>query len=220
MPEWEQPCWPLTLMAPSCSQTDMQIEICKRISAAVPVTSDQHWPSRKNHFSSSTATEDVVVVVVAVVVAAAAVTVVGYQCRIGPAPGDTGCIPGKDREQINDRHRPQPSPRTIKATPCHVSAPPPFSPPKCLHWLRSNDSIQISTKQPFRSVVFPRREKSNRGTRSPLRPRSESGPPRCPNGGHRRDWMKERTCIAGVGLDNHGEADHNRLCSCVLLSVI
>ena len=61
MTEGEEPCQPLTLLVPLCSETDMQIETRKRTSAAVPVTSDKCWPRLKAPFSSSTVTGGLVV---------------------------------------------------------------------------------------------------------------------------------------------------------------
>lgn len=143
----------------------MQIETCKRISAAVPVTSNKRWPRLKASFSFSTGKNRVGVVVV--VVAWIITSVASIQPQV------TGCI------RDGSWKRPRTDKLSSSPTPYDVSSPPPFPPAAC------NGPDRRTVSRSARSNVSDRyfysgKKKSNHGTRSPLRPLNDSSPPHSP----------------------------------------
>lgn len=194
----------------------MQIGTCKRISAAVPVTSDKRWPRLKASFSSSTGTDGVVVVVVVVdVIGRTSVASIQPQVTLDAS----GMDPGRDREQINRRHRPRPS-HEVHAVQCLITTA--LSPPLPPMDHDDRRAASRSARSNVSARLLYSDEPSQIMALAHLSP-TVNHRRRIPRSCHRRDWMKERACIAVVVVDHHhGGPDHNRLCSCscVLLSVI
>ena len=108
----------------------------------------------------------------------------------------------------------------MRHTPYNVSSPPPFPPTRPrLGAIEGRYHDQQEATVP--TDVFPPARKSQIMAPAQLYFPELSHRRRIRRGCHRGDWKKERTCIADVVLDHDdGEPDHNRLCSCVLLSVI